>query len=120
MPVKCLLLLGPFHSTKRPATPAQQGMPSKPAVFEWSARYGTLFAAGGRLVDRVYVWDLERESCVSQLAAQPGAAAGVTLGVALALGVAVGLAVAAGRAPRGVGGGPAGPGGWCPGCASYL
>ncbi|GAB4817626.1 hypothetical protein N2152v2_004672 [Parachlorella kessleri] len=46
---------------------ASQGTPSKPAVFEWAPRYGMLFAAGGRLADRVYMWDLQRETCVSQL-----------------------------------------------------
>lgn len=42
-------------------------MPSKPTVYAWAPRYGTLFAAGGRLADRVYSWDLERESCAAQL-----------------------------------------------------
>ncbi|KAL4421494.1 hypothetical protein ABPG75_010785 [Micractinium tetrahymenae] len=43
------------------------GSSTRPAVYHWSPGYSALFAAGGRIAERIYMWDLERENCIAQL-----------------------------------------------------
>lgn len=47
----------------------RRGAPAWPATFAWSGREATVIAAGGKFSDRIYVWDIERESCVRTMRA---------------------------------------------------